>query len=122
MITFNLPAPPSANRIWKVGNNRIYKSSEYKAWLVNSAWTVREQLPVFPVKPLQGPFSLHITVRPQDKRLRDVDNYAKPVGDFLEASGLIENDRDIVLLTICRGEQASIHQVEVILQQLDSPA
>ncbi len=119
MISFNLPAPPSANRIWRVGKGRMHKAPEYTAWLDMSLWNIKEQLrDKMPAKPLTGPYAVFITVRPQDKRYRDIDNYAKPIGDFLEYAGLITNDKHVTQLTIVRGRLADRHCVQI---QLYSP-
>ena len=115
LISFTLPAPPSANRIWRVGGGKVHKSKEYKDWMKANRWQVINKTPS---EPLNGPISVTIVVRPRDKRLRDVDNYAKPVLDFCEYIGLIENDRQVERLLIFRGEPADTHFIEVGVGEL----
>ena len=119
IISFTLPAPPSANRIWRVGGGKVHKSREYRQWIVDNSWQVLSKIQAQgQYGALSGPISVTIVVRPRDKRLRDIDNYAKPVLDFCELIDLIENDRQVERLLIFRGEPADTHFVEVGVGEL----
>ena len=99
-MRFILPVPPSANRIWRVTKTgRTYKAPEYVSWLKTAGWEVHLQRSR--KEPITGPVSLTITL-PKGTR-GDVDNRVKPVGDLLEACGIVANDRQISTSTITRG-------------------
>ena len=40
-----LPVPPSANRLWRSGRRRVFRSPEYVAWLVEAGWRSKAQCP-----------------------------------------------------------------------------
>jgi Holliday junction resolvase RusA-like endonuclease len=93
---FNIPIlPPSANRLWRVGNGRIYKSTEYKNWLDTMGYIVQGQRP----RPIEGPYKLTIGIlRPHTTR--DLDNNIKPINDLIAGLGIVANDRDCELLNV----------------------
>jgi crossover junction endodeoxyribonuclease RusA len=80
------------NRIHGYGRGRVYRSSEYKAWIAeaNVAWL--QQRNRLPVKRIKGRYTLEVLVYPPDKRQRDVGNLEKVVSDFLQMIEVIEND------------------------------
>ena len=113
-IRFTLAAPPSANRIWRVSNGKVHKSAEYRTWLKDQAWVALQQIgPQRASKPLSGPISVTVRVTPRDKRLRDLDNYAKPVMDFLEHIMLIDNDRQVERILMERRPVGDAHTLDV---------
>ena len=115
-ISFNLPAPPSSNRIWRVSNNRVHKSTEYTTWLKDMAWIVIQQIgPRKQSEALQGPLSVTLVVHPSDGRngRRDLDNSIKPVLDFMEHIRLIDNDRDVTRIIALKGDRKQRHHIEV---------
>jgi Holliday junction resolvase RusA-like endonuclease len=113
-MKFNLLAPPSANRIWRVSHNRVHKSPLYKMWLDDEGYHARSQFGrECPHEPLEGDISVALVVRPSDKRLRDIDNYCKPILDLLQHAGIIKNDQSVVSLSVVRGPMALTHHVEV---------
>lgn len=99
MFVMTLPAPPSANKMYRYAGNRVLKSSAYRQWLKEcdaliwqKGW--RDQM--------TGPLRVRIHITPKDNRLRDIDNYIKPCLDVLESAGVIENDRLVVTLEVER--------------------
>lgn len=48
--------------------------------------------PTSKVKSIKGHYTLEIILNPPDKRLRDLGNAEKATSDFLQSSGIIEND------------------------------
>jgi Holliday junction resolvase RusA-like endonuclease len=118
-MKFNLLAPPSANRIWRISHNRVHKSPLYKMWLDDEGYHARTQLGrECPHEPLQGEIGVELVIRPKDKRLRDIDNYCKPILDLLQHAGIIENDQSVVALSVVRGPAALTHHVAVSLWML----
>jgi crossover junction endodeoxyribonuclease RusA len=89
-LTFSYP--PSANRLWRNVDGKTLKSSAYRLWLkANETWGL---------KTITGPYDLTIVVTPPDKRARDLDNLAKPIGDLLQATGAVANDSNLERLTM----------------------
>lgn len=86
MIVVSLPTPPSANRIWRSSNGRVYRSGEYESW----TRTVGQELMVQRARPIKGAVRIEIAV--SDKVRGDLDNRCKPTLDALVKFGIIEGD------------------------------
>lgn len=84
-----LPFPPTTNNLYRnaPGKGRV-KTEDYKNWLAEAAWLVRQQRPTA----VPGSYSLAIIADRPDRRARDVDNLIKPVGDLLKKAGVITDD------------------------------
>lgn len=95
-VTLDLPYPPSANRLWGIAQGRMIKTAEYAAWLTEAGYHVATQKP----GRIRGPYAMRITAGRPDNRKRDLDNLAKPIGDLLQASRVIENDCDCQRLSM----------------------
>lgn len=85
-IELVLPMPPSANRIWRSGRGRVYRSEEYTGWLETCGWEIAGQRK----GAVLGPVSVDIEV--SSKWRGDVDNRIKPTLDCLVKFGVIEGD------------------------------
>lgn len=89
-MIFDLPLPPSANRMWRKGaGGRLHKSSEYSAWIESVQWLVvaqrkREQI--------TGRAALTIHCG-KFHGGADLDNKIKPVGDMMQLAGAVLNDK-----------------------------
>lgn len=92
-ITVDLPWPPSANKIWRSGNRRVYRSQKYNSWFKEAFYVFKESRP----KKIDGIFSAEIILYPPDDRHSDIDNRIKVLLDLAQKVGVIENDR------FCRG-------------------
>ncbi len=92
MITLSLPFPPSTNSLYRnvSGRGRV-KTERYKTWL-RAAGNEVLATPLQRRLPIEGKFTLTVLAGRPDKRLRDLDNLLKAVGDLLQSHGLIEND------------------------------
>lgn len=89
MIELTLPRPPSANRIWRIGNNKIHRSEEYRVWLRAAQWQIVAQAKR---RKIEGRFKLTmIAIRP-DRRRRDLDNLIKPTLDALVKAEVVKDD------------------------------
>ena len=86
-ITLSLPVPPSANRIWRAANGRVYKSPDYCAWLTAAGYAAALQAHG---DRIPGAYEVRVAL---PKTRGDLDNYAKPIGDLLQHQGLVRNDR-----------------------------
>lgn len=97
--TLELPFPPSLNSIWCTGKNRrtgkpvTYLDRKYVTWRKEADDLYLTQKRAFG-GPIIGRFCVEIVVdqRRWNKRKSDVDNRIKPVMDFLQRAGVIEND------------------------------
>ena len=52
-LCFDLPMPPSTNRIWRSVRGRVVKSKTYKNWLVEAGKEVQAEIGKKKVKPLR---------------------------------------------------------------------
>lgn len=89
IITVDLPWPPTANKIWRSGNKRVYRSQKYESWLKEAFYIFKESKP----KKIDGLFSAEIHLHPPDQRHHDIDNRIKPILDLCQHVGVISNDR-----------------------------
>lgn len=90
-----VPWPPSANRIWRIGNGKAYLSPKYKEFKKNVEAEVRKATGEAPKPLLSGKFDVEITLYPPTRRKRDVDNCVKPILDALTSAGVWRDDEDV---------------------------
>jgi crossover junction endodeoxyribonuclease RusA len=83
-----LPYPPSANRLWRSGRGRVYRSAEYNSWLKEAGFSILAQNP----PKIAGHYKIFIEAARPDKRRRDLDNIAKASMDVLVSLGVIQDD------------------------------
>lgn len=100
MITLKLPYPPSVNSYWLTSGKRRYISKrgmEFKAAVVE----ICQSIPGF------GSAAVEVSVifHPRDKRIMDLDNSLKAIGDSLQDAGMFDDDAQIWKLTIERGKK-----------------
>ncbi len=88
MSELYLPYPPSANDMWGYGRGRVFKSAEYKKWIVDAGLILNTQHP----KPVLGPYKLTVQLRVGGVKM-DLDNSIKPTNDLLQTMGVIKNDK-----------------------------
>lgn len=92
MAKLTLPLPPSTNHIFhnkrKGGRG---KTKEYKAWMNECLWMTVASRRELPEPTKKERYTVLIHVRTDD--CRDLDNFLKPVIDFLQAAGVIYDDR-----------------------------
>jgi Holliday junction resolvase RusA-like endonuclease len=88
-IHITLPRVPSINRLWRIGHGRMYRSSEYVAWLAECVLLIRQQR----IAKVKGHYQLSIRAVRPDKRRRDIDNIGgKAINDLLQHAGIVEDD------------------------------
>lgn len=101
MISLTLPMPPSANRLWRNGKKRPFKSGEYLTW----EQAAQAAIPMSARNLIRGKHSVTMVVDRPDRRLRDLDNRIKPVMDALKdqkfLKGVIRDDSDTQSITVC---------------------
>jgi Holliday junction resolvase RusA-like endonuclease len=96
-IYFSLPLPPSQNNMFvngKAGRGRFI-SLRYKAWKNEAAICAYMQNKAR----IEGPFAIQINAVRPHKRRRDIDNYIKPLVDFLVSQGFVSDDSEMQQVT-----------------------
>lgn len=84
---------PSDNEIWGFANGKRYKTAVYKQFQQDALWILK----AYPKQTFtpRSPLFVAVTHYWQRAGVRDVWNPLKAIGDILEASGIIYNDKDI---------------------------
>ena len=94
----NIPAPPSANAMYRIlRNGKRVKTSRYLKWRNSAGYIMRASLPSQSRKT-----PLEVTIRAAVSRRRDIDNVCKPTLDALQCCGVIPDDRWVDKLTVER--------------------
>lgn len=105
-MLFTVPVPPSTNHLFAniPGKGRV-KSAEYKQWISTAGWLAKTATVGRPALKRCA-----VTYRVPENGRRDLDNYAKPLGDMLQAVGVIENDKHIrkIVIEWWEGDQVQI--------------
>ncbi len=91
-LIFDLPLPPSANRIWRRSGTIIHKSAEYTAWITAAGWDIAAQRKG--AEMIKGRVSVLIEVG-KCHAGRDASNQIKPIEDLLQSCGVIKNDNQV---------------------------
>lgn len=113
MTIIKLPYPPSMNTYWRNfrGNTVLSKAGrEFKqaVW----ACVLEQKIPKFGDKRLEVTLWLY----PRSKVVTDLDNRLKAVLDGLEEAGVYDNDGQIDILMIQRGEIRKGGGVDVMIE------
>lgn len=113
MTIIKLPYPPSMNTYWRNfrGNTVLSKAGrEFKqaVW----ACVLEQKIPKFGNKRLEVTLFLY----PRSKVVTDLDNRLKAVLDGLEDAGVYDNDGQIDVLMIQRGEIRKGGSVDVMIE------
>lgn len=93
-----LPWPPSVNTYWGFHGHRRFLTQKAQEFKKEVATAVKGQ------RLGQSRLSVTISAFAPDKRIRDLDNILKPTLDALVQAGLFDDDSQVDLLTIQRGE------------------
>jgi crossover junction endodeoxyribonuclease RusA len=102
MITLELPYPVSVNAYWLASGTRRYiskrgrdfKNSVAEIWKGSGHDGFGD-----------SPVELNVILHPRDKRLMDIDNMLKCLGDSLQDAGCFTDDQQVWKITIQRGAQ-----------------
>ena len=114
VTTITLPFPPSINHYWRRVGARTLISRGGRAFREHA-------IAACPDAPNFGDarLAVHIVAMMPDRRRRDLDNLLKPLLDALEHAGVYDNDSQIDLLRIDRGEVCKPGRVEVSIRVVD---
>lgn len=115
MLNLTLPYPPSVNTYWGFkGSQRFLtkRARDFKAQ-VEAAFILSEH-------PGLGDSRINLIVmlHAPDKRVRDIDNIAKPLLDALTQAGVFQDDGQVDRLLIIRREPKKGGECRVVI---DSP-
>ena len=118
MLNLFLPYPPSVNTYWGFkGSQRFltvkarqFKKEVASAFLLSKHNGFKAQR-----------VSLTIFLHAPDKRVRDIDNIAKPLLDALTQAGVFIDDGQVDRLLIVRKEKKVGGCCEIFVQSLETP-
>lgn len=117
MITI-LGQVPSKSNGYKIGNNRLYKSSDLKHYEDVFYSEILSQRYFLTNETIKEKFSIEIHVYFQSNR-SDLDNAAKIILDCLQNSGVIENDRLCHKLVMYKFIDKTNPRIEFEIKQQD---
>lgn len=101
MLVLNLPLPPSINNYWGQAGHRRYVSKAGVAFKeAVSNYVAEYSVPKLGTARLE----FQVTLYPKDKRKQDIDNRIKALWDALADAGVFDNDEQIDVLIVQRGE------------------
>ncbi len=112
MLNLTLPYPPSVNTYWGFkGSQRFLtkKAREYKTQ-VEAAFAASKH-PGF----ADARISLAVMLYAPDRRVRDIDNIAKPLLDALTQAGVFNDDGQVDRLLIVRKEPKKGGECSVVI-------
>ena len=116
MLNLFLPYPPSVNGYWQFNGSRRFltpKANQFKA-------DVRQAFVLEKHKGFEAQrVSLTVYLHAPDKRVRDIDNIAKPLLDALTQAGVFDDDGQVDRLLILRKEQRKGGQCEIIVEPFE---
>lgn len=110
MIQIELPLAPSVNALWRISGKRMYRTKQYKDWLEEAGWMIRQQTR----KTVDGEYALHIKAVRSNKR-RDLDNILKATSDLLVGLKIVEDDSQCVALAAEWAEKSSAPMIVTII-------
>lgn len=115
MLNLTLPYPPSVNTYWGFkGSQRFLtkRARDFKAQ-VEAAFILSEHPGLGNAR-----INLVVMLHAPDKRVRDIDNIAKPLLDALTQAGVFQDDGQVDRLLIIRREPKKGGVCRVVI---DSP-
>ena len=116
-MDFELPFPPSCNRIWRNVGQRTLLSRQGRTYRTVVCSILATKYCIN--KPLSGPLSIEILIHPPDRRRRDIDNSIKALLDALQHGGAYHDDSQIVWLLARKCPPIQGGLVNVHLEETD---
>jgi crossover junction endodeoxyribonuclease RusA len=116
MLVLNLPLPPSVNHYWGTHGHRRYVSKagvQFKEQVSN--YVIEYRVPKLGAARLE----MKVILYPKDRRKQDIDNRIKALWDALADAGVFDNDEQIDILLVERGEIKKGGGCLVIIEILD---
>lgn len=117
MLVLNLPLPPSVNHYWGTHGHRRYVSKAgvlFKEQV--SDYVAEYRVPKLGAERLE----MKVILYPKDRRKQDIDNRIKALWDALADAGVFDNDEQIDVLMVERGEIKKGGGCLVMIEKLDA--
>jgi len=116
MLILSLPLPPSVNHYWGSQGNRRFVSKAGKEFKLKvQEYVLEYRVPKLGTARLQ----MTVTLHPRDKRKQDIDNRIKALWDALADAGVFDDDEQIDVLMVQRGEIVKGGACRVEIEVLD---
>jgi len=116
MLVLNLPLPPSINHYWGTHGHRRYVSKAGVAFKE----AVSDYVAEYNVPKLgKSRLEFQVTLYPKDRRKQDIDNRIKALWDALADAGVFDNDEQIDVLIVHRGEIKKGGGCLVMIEEID---
>jgi crossover junction endodeoxyribonuclease RusA len=116
MIVLNLPLPPSVNSYRTIFRNRMGISKAGREFKVQvSDYVVEYRVPKLGSARLE----MQVILYPRDKRKQDIDNRIKALWDALVDAGVFDDDEQIDILMVSRGEIKKGGGCMVIIEEIE---
>lgn len=116
MLVLNLPLPPSVNHYWGTHGYRRFVSKAGKEFkLAVQDYVIENAVPKLGEKRLE----MQVTLYPKDRRKQDIDNRIKALWDALAEAGVFDNDEQIDILIVQRGEIRKGGGCLVLINEID---
>lgn len=110
-VDITLPYPPSGNHMWKKTKaGHTYLTPDARRYYGHVKWQVATEAKMLN---LDSELFVMCTLRPPDKRRRDLDNAWKVVSDSLTKARLWQDDHQIRRLVLQWGEPVEGGQVTI---------
>src|SRR5512139_1368730 len=118
MIVLNLPLPPSVNSYRTIFRNRMGISKAGREFKLKvQEYVIENCVPKLGEKRLQ----MQVTLYPRDRRKQDIDNRIKALWDALTDAGVFDDDEQIDILIVQRGEIRKGGGCFVMIEELNEP-
>lgn len=118
MLVLNLPLPPSINHYWgQHGHRRFVSKSGIKFKIEVQDYVIVHNVPKLGSARLE----MQVTLYPKDRRKQDIDNRIKALWDALASAGVFDNDEQIDVLMIQRGEIRKGGGCLVLIDEINEP-
>jgi len=117
MLILNLPLPPSVNSYRTIFRNRMGISKAGKEFKLQvQDYVIANCVPKLGQKRLE----MQVTLYPRDRRKQDIDNRIKALWDALTDAGVFDDDEQIDVLIVQRGEIRKGGGCLVMIDELDA--
>lgn len=116
-MIISLPYPPSVNRIWRQGKNRVFLSAAAAEYYRTTGWLLKG-CQTFSIERL----SITIGVHPPDRRKRDIDNILKVTLDTLQRCGIVSDDNQFDAIHLFRYHPLKDGRLSIVILVLDDNA